>query len=473
MKDIVLIGGSFTSMLLALKLKLDNPYRRVTIIEKEAKLGGLYKTFDYGDSVKFDMDIHLYSDTNDSEIDKLVYDLLPEEEWNVLEGFRRDIAGTYFNGNLQKNTSYADLRAYSVNEKSKFLGDMFLNIANDIQSNKFTNLADYLNAKFGYSLTQEIFRPVLEKHYGVALESLDPMATSLIPLARVVIYEENEITHLMESSNIRSRIAFPDQRRLPPSYQRTGRCLYPKGFGINKMIEALEKKLNVYGVKILKEAAVKSLDITDTKIQNVVIESHEGSYAVPVDYLFWGAGLPRLGALMNVPQMGVFQSQRAVFVNLLFDKPLKMADLYYFYVFDSGFYSFRVTNYSAYCPNAISSKGYPVCVCLWLPEAKSEEEMVSIAVNELLKMQVIDNSYKVNFSKTELNSSFPKPSVSNINLMDRLRDKIEQQSVSNLATIGVLSKKGYFYLPEILIDAFNKARVLGDKPMETLSHSEF
>ncbi len=50
--NIVLVGGSFTTMLLALKLKLDDPSRDITIIERAKELGGLYRTYRYNDSIK-------------------------------------------------------------------------------------------------------------------------------------------------------------------------------------------------------------------------------------------------------------------------------------------------------------------------------------------------------------------------------------------------------------------------------------
>jgi hypothetical protein len=164
--------------------------------------------------------------------------------------------------------------------------------------------------------------------------------------------------------------------------------------------------------------------------------------------------------MLDIKQEHNFQFQKAAFINLVLDKPLQTEDLYYFYVFDQGFSTFRVTNYSAYCPDAINEKGYPVCVCLWLDKDLTEDEMIQLAISELKKMSVIDDSYKVNFAKPEFTNGFPKMTVANISLMDALRDKISELKIENLNTVGILSRKGLFYLTEILVDAFTQARSL-------------
>ena len=458
--NIVLIGGSFTTMLLALKLKLDDPSRDITIIERAKELGGLYRTYHYSDSIQFDMGVHIYTDTTDEEIDNLVYDLLKRGEWNVLEGAKRDLAGTYFNGKLQLNTSYVDLRELPESKKSQYLGDMFLNIAKNVDPTKYNNTEDFLRAKFGNSLTEEVFTPLLEKHYKQPLKELDVMATHITPINRIAIYEDKELHGLMQSEQIRPRVAFPDQREVPECYQRKGRLLYPREFGIDRITKALANKLENLGVRIYTDTVIQSLEVANQRIQSITIESPEGIQKINTARVFWGGGLPGLAKMLDIKQESNFQFQKAAFINLVLNKPLKSKDLYYFYVFDQGFSTFRVTNYSAYCPNAINEKGYPVCVCLWLDKDLTEDEMIQLAISELKKMSVIDDSYKVNFAKPEFTNGFPKMTVDNISLMDSLRDKITETEIENLNTVGILSKKGLFYLTEILVDAFEQARSL-------------
>ena len=288
--NIVLIGGSFTTMLLALKLKLDDPSRDITIIERAKELGGLYRTYHYSDSIQFDMGVHIYTDTTDEEIDNLVYDLLKRGEWNVLEGAKRDLAGTYFNGKLQLNTSYVDLRELHESKKSQYLGDMFLNIAKNVDPTKYNNTEDFLRAKFGNSLTEEVFTPLLEKHYKQPLKELDVMATHITPINRIAIYEDKELHGLMQSEQIRPRVAFPDQREVPECYQRKGRLLYPREFGIDRITKALANKLENLGVRIYTDTVIQSLEVANQRIQSITIESPEGIQKINTARVFWGGG---------------------------------------------------------------------------------------------------------------------------------------------------------------------------------------
>lgn len=462
--NIVLIGGSFTTMLLALKLKLDDPSRDITIIERAKELGGLYRTYHYNDSIKFDMEVHMYTETNDTEIDDLVYNLFQEKEWNVLEGTKRDLSGTYYNGKLQLNTSYVDLREFPENKKSQYLGDMFLNIAKNVNPKEYNNTEDFLKAKFGDSLTEEIFTPILEKHYKKPLKELDVMATHIIPFNRVAIYEEKELHGLMQAEQIRPRIAFPEQRELPECYLRKERLLYPKEFGIDQIIQALSGKLKDLGVKMHTDTIIQSINISGDEIKDITIKTSQKVSKLRVDRLFWGGGLPGLAKMLNIHQESNFEFQKTAFINLILNKPLQSGDLYYFYVFDKSFSTFRVTNYSAYCPKAINEKGYPVCVCLWLDKDLTEDEMIQLAIDELTQMSVIDDSYEVNFAKSEeFNHGFPKMTVDNISQINLLRNRVIDADIRNLNIIGLLSKKGLFYLTEILCDAFEQARQLNIK----------
>ena len=46
----------------------------------------------------------------------LLFGLLPEKEWQVLDQDKRDLAGIFFNGKLQKHTPYIDIRNLPLDE---------------------------------------------------------------------------------------------------------------------------------------------------------------------------------------------------------------------------------------------------------------------------------------------------------------------------------------------------------------------
>jgi oxygen-dependent protoporphyrinogen oxidase len=455
---VLIVGGSFNAMLLALKLAKLDPKQKIILIEKEKDLGGLYKSFHYQDGIVFDIDVHIYTETCDPEIDRLVFDLLPEHEWEIMEGQRRDISGLYFNGKLQTNTPYPDLRSYKEETKSKFLGDLFINLEKDINSHHYGNASDFLEAKFGKALNEAVFSKILEKHYHTAPRELDPMATYAIPVTRIVIYDNEIMADLMPSNQIRSRLAFPDQCALPPCYLRAGRLIYPKRYGIQNLVKVLEQRLLEHKVEIYTNANVKSLESQNGEISSVNIENGKQSWQEAVGHLYWAAGLPSLGAQLNIPLDNLpKQYIKSVFVNLIFDKQPLCDGMYYHYCFDPGFYTFRIVNYTSYCPGARNHLGYPLCVTLW-PKEGEDMSYEELAVSELRRMGVITD-HKVTFAKAEtIGRGFPLPTVKNIQAVDALREAINARQFKNLTLTGILAKKGLFYLNDVLVDVFKSIK---------------
>ena len=136
-----------------------------------------------------------------------------------------------------------------------------------------------------------------------------------------------------------------------------------------------------------------------------------------------------------------------------------MGDLYYFYPFDKGFRSFRVTSYSNYCPSAAGERGFPVCVELWATEedGTDEQALIALAVKELKAFGVIDDSYSLNFAKVEkYMAGFPLPSVTNINNMLTISQRIKDTGLENVIPTGILTEKHIFFIKDVLIDTYQK-----------------
>ena len=207
----------------------------------------------------------------------------------------------------------------------------------------------------------------------------------------------------------------------------------------------------------LDAGAVSSIDVRVSKTENRTLI---------VDKLIWCAGLPSIASKLGVSFEGVEyeQGRKIVYVNLIFDKPINTGRLYYFYCYDSGFSTHRVTNYSEYCPDEKTNNRFRCCVELW-PEKNnlilddlSEDDILGIAISELRAFGVI-SEHNLKFSRVEKNvGRFPLPSLANQNALNELRTRLKHRNVRNLINVGVLSEEGIFFLPEVLTDAFEKLR---------------
>ena len=226
-----------------------------------------------------------------------------------------------------------------------------------------------------------------------------------------------------------------------------------------RVLDKFKESLEQDGVVFLTSAMITKLNIEQQRVKSISIKEEKGESTLEdINEIYWTAGLPPLAASLGVNMQGFNYDKRpqSYYVNFLFDKKPEMDLLYYFYCFEKGNRSFRVTNYSNYCPGANNGRGYPVCVEVW-PEAE-DTEIENIATKELKQFGVIDDSYKILFVQKEKvhGGGFPLPTITNVSNMNTIREKIEEKEIKNIIPIGVMAEKNVFFIKDILIDAYSK-----------------
>jgi protoporphyrinogen oxidase len=466
-KKTVIVGSGLSALMLARMIQLyRDPDASIVIVERDEVIGGQYGGFDYGPNGYFDIGMHIYYESNIPEIDSLFTDLLPEDEWHILEGNYKDIQGLFYNGKLQTGTPSVDLRSLPEEKWKKYVAEIFFAIKNNEENKAQTSLNAYevLKSHFGNVIADEIFVPILEKLYLTHPENLDELATLFTPLSRVALFDKEIMLDLMRADGIRDRISYPDQLTMPPYRKNEYRGFYPKKFGMFRVLEKLKLLLEDNGVQFVTSSTITNLDIEEKTVKSITISGKNINPAIiNVKEIFWTAGLPSLAVALKINLSDLINDKKhteAMYVNILFDKEPQMEKLYYFYCFDKGYRSFRVTNYSNYCPSAAGERGYPVCVEYWTQpnDSTTEVHVTSVAITELKSFGIIDESYTVLFSKVEKlgGVGFPLPSIKNIENMKEIGGRINKCAVKNLIPTGVLSGKNVFFLKDILADTYKK-----------------
>ncbi len=470
-KKTVIVGSGLSALMMARMIKkYRDPMAEIIILEREDHIGGQYGSIDYGVHGCFDIGMHIIYETCIPEIDSLFEDLLPEKDWIILDNNYKDIAGIYVNGRLQTDTPYVDLRGCTPEKWREYVAEIF----QVIRDNKKKQLPDeptsydLLVHHFGKKITDEIFVPILEKLYFKHPSALAEIANKFTTINRLALFDSPVMLDLMHADEIRARICYPDQLTMPPYRQNTQKGFYPREYGMFRVINSFRKQLELEGVEFRTSCTISNLQIEQQTIVSLQVKDKEGAEEnLPVKELFWTAGLPGLAASLGIPVKDlVFEKKKTedVYVNLLFDKKPTMGDLYYFYPFDKEFRSFRVTNYTNYCPSAAGERGYPMCVEFWAREEdpKTEESLILLAMQELKAYGVIDDSYNLRFGKVERKmAGFPLPSVTNIQSMNTINERINQAGISNLTATGVLTDKNVFFIKDVLIDTYKK--VIGNR----------
>jgi len=224
------------------------------------------------------------------------------------------------------------------------------------------------------------------------------------------------------------------------------------------------KHLISKGVEILTDTYIAEVAQKKGRIDSIsLVSAQSGTRVIATEKFLWTAGWPALANELGIEITDIkFQKGPAiVFLNLVFDKPLEMDRLYYFYCYDENFATFRVTNYTNYCPAASSGTEFPVCLELWpskIGRNASElslNECIELALGELKRFGVIDGDHKVLFARMESKAGeFPMPSLVNANALVEIRSRVEKCAIDNLMVAGVMARDDLFFLPDVLNDAF-------------------
>jgi protoporphyrinogen oxidase len=464
----IIIGSGLSALMLARMIKAyKDPDAEIVIVERDDKVGGQFSSINYGEHGWFDHGMHIYYESCIPEIDTLFTDLFPENEWNILEDNAKDIAGLFYRGKLQINTPYPDLRTISESDWKKYIADILFTAKKNFGTGLGSEASAYdiLEHHFGKTVADEIFAPILEKLYLTSGKDLDQIATLLTTINRVALFDEKIMLDLMQSPAIRSRICFPNQFTLPPYRTTKQRGFYPKKYGMFGVIDKFKTQLEAQGVKFITSAGVTDLKIEDNKVTSMTVTAkNENMVFSGIDKIYWTAGLPSIAAALKIDMSDLKYDKKkteAYYVNFLFDKSPDMDKLYYFYCFDKDYRSFRITNYSAYCPDAAGKRGYPVCAEIWALDSdpKTGEGICDLALNELKAFGVIKD-HKVLFSKAEKlqGGGFPLPSLKNMNNMRIIRERIKKSGITNLISTGVLSEDNVFFIKDVLMDTYKKVK---------------
>lgn len=454
----VIVGSGISGLIAGLLLSKKG--KKVIIVEKDQHVGGLLKSFNYGDFGFFDYGMHNFLETGIPEIDQSILNLFPLEDWNILEGKKRDIAGAYFNGKIQFNSPYIDIRHFDAKYLSNLWKHFEQSEINEHEPAK--NAEEYIKERFGSELSELTTHIALKKIFQTSPKNLDVAAIHLTPLSRLVISDEDQTLQSYRSEFLRERIAFPEQRNLPLELSSGRRGFYPKQFGIFRVAHALEKEIISNGGTILTSSSIKNISISQNKIDKITIDNKGGIKEIEdVNSLIWTANIFSLGNVLDYSFKGYKYDQplKTYVINLLVDTKPKLGDLYYFFCYEQGFKTFRLTNYSAYCSNAIRDGLYPLSLELLIDpsEDMSLTEIKKTAFKELKHFNILEENTSIKFSRAEkLSSGIPMLTINNTISLKSVRNRIKKDQINNLIIAGVSPDENIFFQTEVLKDIYNK-----------------
>ena len=454
----MIVGGGLSGLFSALLVSELDPSLQLHVVEKDAALGGGHGSFFDPVGGCFDHGMHLMFDSLVPEVDRYFSEIQSEQDWIVLSGNRKDIAGIYHDGRLQENSPYIDLRLLPDDVRRECIAGLMATIGDKPPSPAGCASADeFFRRRFGAPIADRVIEPILKKLWRRSGKDLAAIASRIVLMDRVLAYDAPAMTDLMKAERIRARIGFPSQLELSLQYRNAQRGYYPRKYGMYRVIEALASKLAARGVKLHTRAELTGLDTAGGEIRQARIAGPGGETVLDgVRFLHWTIPLfalaPRLG--LELPALRFDPPLPQAHAYFLLKQAPRMGELYSFYCFDAGYATFRVTSYASYCPDARRTDGsWPVCVELHFdPGSKVDEAAAAqLAAGELKRMGIIADLGEIAFSRAvPARIGFPTLTHGNAENLARVREMVESRNIRNLLTAGFAPERGVFFAHEVL-----------------------
>lgn len=413
---VVVVGSGPSGLMQALHLAR-NCGRRVIVVEQQQRNGGMFvsATTPWG---LVDQGVHLLQETGVPEFDELLFEVMPEDQWHIYDGARKDIAGNFFRGRLDQGSLYPDLRRLDAADHARIVSEIMTCAASPPATlSAARTLREYLETRFGPHATELVFRPIAMKFWGHGLEELSPWAAKVVHLSRVVVHDAGETLRLKSDPALDAVLGFPDQLAFP-EHLRTNRrrALYPRAFGLSHVVDGLCRALDRHGVERINGAAVSGMEVSNHRVAALGLTLGEAKRRVPASAVLWTsppqALLPLLGRQVSAATDAPVPHRVA---HLFFDAPPATGALYWLWSYDPANALVRVSNPRAYCPEAGRSGAYPVCVEMHVGAvAVDDASVIDRAETELRATGLVpDGARRVGGAVLPGHRGFPVPTIRN------------------------------------------------------------
>ena len=409
---IVIIGGGLAGMLTAYLAAKKYKKDKIILIEKSKKLGGLYASIKFNKKYTFDIGMHLIYACKNKQLNNIILKKI-YKKWNIFKYPKKDIAGVYYNNYLNLDSPYIDLTKLPKKTLLKIIKDIESSSKKKIKKiSKYKNLAELYKDRFGEKTFDKIINPILNKLWGVEATKMDPLASMLVLIDRVILFKDKKnLVRILKNNDLRKRIGYPFQLKLPKKfYSKQNFGLYPKKFGLSNVIDYFEKQLKKMGIEIFKNTNIEKFYLNKNYLNKIELSLNNQFLRIDnLKKVYWSSPSFELNNLLDLKiKFSKIDSRKQVLVYLLLKNKPNMKKLYYFYCFQKKYSTYRVTNYYNYCHDAKKLNNYfPLCVELHFKNNFKNKNFIEIAINELLKIKIIKSKNEVYKSFCSSNNAFP------------------------------------------------------------------
>ncbi len=402
---------------------------KVTLLETAKEPGGLLRS-DFNGKTYFDYGTHILPETGVAEIDDFLFGDFTDEDCLIT---KKIAAGNYYAGKLNENSCYVNTKSLSEIDYQQCCHELLASRETDS-----VNLSEFFTHRYGKTLFEKIFKPVIKKYLGEDPDNLDPKIGYFFDMSRVLAFNQ-DITDKLNRIDDYNKILGHHERK-------EGVCkYYPRNGGVGALIDRLVRKITSQGVKLITGTEIQTIDLNENNVSSLTTKSGK----IDCDRVIWSVPLIFLANLTNISRKSVRPIfRKTTLYDFTFDLPLN-TDCTFINVYEPDLYSGRITLYQNL--GAEDKGGYSCTV-----EVLSDEEPSSdIILQELRTMGLISARSNCQFQQLRnVNNGFPVltceySEVSNEN------NSYYREQFNNVIFIGKASEDAFF-MTDVLRDTHKK-----------------
>jgi len=453
-RSYTIVGAGIGGLMAAYRIIDEQPDAEITIIERSMHPGGLLAGIDYPNGLYFDIGTHIFQETGDKNIDTRIQQAVNAEDLIIFEDGRGDISGAYFNGRLQNNTHFPDLRYHKDFEILLAALDKHLSDQSNIPGiDALEPLIKVSTARFGQIATEKIINEIQSTIFKTPAENLAGFCLLLTGISRFIVSDEEKWMNSYTSEPFRSIYGFPEQLQLPNQFRHHRKSFYSKKRGSRNFIDGLVLVLKEKGIKFLFGTEIEKFDSAKLSF---TISTNQVKSEITANRVVFSNGV--IGAAkvcgINLSSVSLDKPLSHAIINLQMSETIDNP-LCYFYGMDRDVDFYRITNYRAFSGNADDKR-----ISIEILGKTDKEIDIADYLDQLCKIEFL-TSKSINFSDViHLPSGFPSPTVKNMNGLHDMAKLLRNHLPKSVVVSGVGSRAGLFFQNDVVKDTYNNDNIL-------------
>ena len=390
----------------------------VTLVEALPQVGGLARSFRYGDFI-FDMGPHRFH-TDNERVETFIRKILGE---NLVE-IPRSSGVWFFDQYHEWPLQTSSLFKIPLGEMIKAAIDLFFR-----PKPRGDSFEDYVLSKYGRTIYRLFFKPYTEKFIKYRCDQLHH-SWAKAGINRAVIDKEAEVTGIW---NLLKGTLFP--KKLDT------RFIYPRFGGIGTFSDLLEEKILAAGGTILTDTRVVELSLKNQKVVGVV--DSKGN-AHQVDHIIWTGALPDLQRILELPDPRL-EYLASLFLNFEVDGAPEYEYQWIYYGGPDLVFS-RASFPTRFSPHTAPDGKHGICVeiaCMEGDGAWNHPDWVMGDVrNQMIKVGLVQRYNAIDQCHIEkVRNTYP---IYTMGYQDRI-ERASQEILSRARNINLLGRTGNFW----------------------------